>query len=114
MSSDPALQYNPTNNTLINGKMPFNCSKAPAGSNCQPNAPYSKFRVQAGKRYKLRLINNGPGSKLGFSIDNHNLTIIANDFVPIKPYNVTFVQLGVSFHFDLLTMWYQAHSSLLP
>lgn len=31
-----------------------------------------------------------------FSIDNHHLTIIANDFVDLVPYNTTIVTLGVS------------------
>jgi hypothetical protein len=32
-----------------------------------------------------------------FSIDNHELTIIANDFVDLVPYTTTMVTLGVSF-----------------
>jgi FtsP/CotA-like multicopper oxidase with cupredoxin domain len=81
--------------------MPYNCSLAPPGSVCKSNAPYSQFRVQAGKTYKLRIINSGAGSLLGFSIDNHVLTIIANDFVDLEPYKTTMVLLGVS-HLGLL------------
>ena len=76
--------------------MPFNCSLASPGSHCSPDAPFSKFRVHSGKTYKLRLINSGANSLLGFSIDNHVLTIIANDFVALEPYNTTMVLLGVS------------------
>ena len=96
MSTNATLRVQPTDNTLINGKMPFNCSRIPPGTRCQPNAPFSKFRVLAGKTYKLRIINAGAGSLLGFSIDNHHLTIIANDFVPLVPYNTTTVLLGVN------------------
>ncbi len=96
MSTNATLRVQPTDNTLINGKMPYNCTLAPPGSNCNTNAQFSKFRVQAGKTYKLRLINSGAGSLLGFSIDNHVLTIVANDFVDLVPYNTTMVQLGVS------------------
>lgn len=96
MSTNATLQVQPTDNTLINGRMPYNCSLARPGSHCAPHAPFSKFRVQAGKTYKLRVINSGAGSLLGFSIDNHVLTIISNDFVDLEPYNTTMVLLGVS------------------
>ena len=96
MSTNATLQIQPTDNTLINGRMPYNCSLTPRQNDCNPNAPFSQFRVQAGKTYKLRLINAGAGSLLGFSIDNHVLTIVANDFVDLEPYNTTMVLLGVS------------------
>jgi FtsP/CotA-like multicopper oxidase with cupredoxin domain len=96
MSTNATIQVQPTDNTLINGKMPFNCSQAAPGSVCSPDAGFSKFRVQNGKTYKLRIINSGAGSILDFSIDNHHLTIIANDFVDLQPYNTTIVTLGVS------------------
>jgi hypothetical protein len=97
MSSNTTLQTQFSDNTLINGRMPFNCSLTAPGSICNSaNATYSKFRVQTGKTYKLRLINSGAGSLEYFSIDNHQLTIISNDFVDIVPYNTTIVTLGVS------------------
>jgi FtsP/CotA-like multicopper oxidase with cupredoxin domain len=37
-----------------------------------------------------------------FSIDNHEMTVIANDFVPIEPYNTTVVTLGVGQRTDVL------------
>jgi FtsP/CotA-like multicopper oxidase with cupredoxin domain len=97
MSSNVTLQAQFADNTLINGRMPFNCSLAARGSTCDSSdATYSKFRVRTGKTYKLRLINSGAGSIEYFSIDNHQLTIISNDFVDIIPYNTTIVTLGVS------------------
>lgn len=103
MSSNTTLQAQFADNTLINGRMPFNCSLAAAGSICNSaDATYSKFRVQTGKTYKLRLINTGAGSIEYFSIDNHQLTIISNDFVDVVPYNTTIVTLGVSLSTFLL------------
>lgn len=96
MSTNETLQIQPTDNTLINGKMPFNCSLALPGSHCKSNAPFSKFRVHSGRTYKLRVINSGANSLLGFSIDDHVLTIITNDFVALEPYNTTMALLGVS------------------
>ena len=74
--------------------MPFNCSLA-EGVPCNSNTGYTKFRVTAGKTYKLRLVNNGAGGIQYFSIDNHNVTIITNDFVDIIPYKTDRVTLGV-------------------
>lgn len=95
MSANATLQVQFGDNTVINGRMPFNCSLAPAGTSCSSDATYSKFRVQTGKTYKIRLVNPGAGSVQWFSIDNHELTIIANDFVDLVPYTTTMVTLGV-------------------
>ena len=44
----------------------------------------AKFSFTAGKTHRLRLINpSSSGSPILFSIDNHGLTIIANDFTPV-------------------------------
>lgn len=94
MSNVTALQAQASDNTIINGRMPFNCSLA-AGTPCDPNVGYSKFRVTAGKTYKLRLVNSGAGGIQYFSIDNHNVTIVTNDFVDIVPYETDRVTLGV-------------------
>lgn len=74
-----------SDNNLINGKMDFNCSTKAAGDNstCTNNAGLSKFKFTTGKTYRLRLINAGSAGLQRFSIDGHNLTVIANDFVPI-------------------------------
>lgn len=37
-----------------------------------------------------------------FSIDDHDLTVIAEDFVPVKPYNTKVVTLGVGQRTDIL------------
>ncbi len=65
-------------------------------SNSSPNAPLSKFRFTKGKTHRLRLINAGAEGIQRFSIDNHVLTVIANDFVPVTPYTTEVVTLGVS------------------
>ena len=103
MSSNTSIQSPSTNNILIDGRMPFNCSLGvPKGSTCSAGSPYSKFRVQTGKIYKLRLVNSGAGSLLYFSIDNHKLTVISNDFVDVQPYDVNQVVLGTGQRSDVL------------
>ena len=67
-----------------------------------PNAGLSKFNFQSGKIHLLRLINAGAEALQRFTIDGYEMTIIANDFVPVKPYNTTMVTLGVGQRSDIL------------
>lgn len=52
------------------------------------------------KRYILGLINTSFDSTFVFSIDNHNLTIVGTDFVPIHNYTNTsvLVEIGQRYH----------------
>jgi len=101
-SESPPRVY--SDNNLINGKMDFNCSTDPEDDphQCTPNAGISKFRFQTGQIHRLRLINLGGDGIQRFSIDEHVLTVIAEDFVPVKPYNTTVVVLGVGQRADVL------------
>ena len=54
------------------------------------------FNFVTGKTHRLRLINPSAEAIQRFTIDNHTMTIIANDFVPVKPYKTNVVTLGVS------------------
>lgn len=97
-----AMQGNvpPSNNNLINGKMNYPCENTTLP--CTPNAGISKFQFQSGKKHLLRIINTSAEGVQKFSIDNHTLTIIANDFVPIKPYTTNVVTLGVGQRSDVI------------
>ena len=81
--------------------MNFDCSKA-NGQKCTPNAGISKFKFQTNKVHRLRLINAGAEGTQQFTIDGHNLTVIANDFVPVQPYTTNSVTLGVGQRTDVL------------
>ena len=89
-----------SSNNLINGKMNFDCSQTSLP--CTPNAGLSKFSFTSGGTHKLRLINTGAQAIQKFSIDGHTLTVIANDFVPIQPYETDHVSLGVGQRADVL------------
>ncbi|OAQ61309.1 laccase-1 precursor [Purpureocillium lilacinum] len=91
-----------SSNNLINGKNAFDCSTVAAGDKtpCVNNAGVAKFRFQSGKTHRLRLINTGPEALQRFSIDGHNMTVIANDFVTVKPYTTNVVTLGVGQRVD--------------
>lgn len=78
-----------SDNNLINGKNTFNCSNVVAGDQtpCSEDmGGLSSFKFTPGKTHRLRLINAGSEGIQKFSIDGHNMTVIANDFVPVNSY----------------------------
>lgn len=106
-----------SDSNLINGRGRFNCSGASydraddllasnINSNitwsCVDDAPLASFRFQRGKVHRLRLMNTGANGVQKFSIDHHNMTIIATDYVPTVPYDVTEVTLGIGQRTDVL------------
>ncbi|KAJ0422380.1 extracellular dihydrogeodin oxidase/laccase [Aspergillus carlsbadensis] len=57
---------------------------------------------EAGVRYRLRLVNAAADQHFRFMIDNHTLEVIANDFVPIIPYNTTQLSIGMGQRYDIV------------
>jgi FtsP/CotA-like multicopper oxidase with cupredoxin domain len=93
-----------SDSNMINGKASFDCSKLPAEDKtaCHSDAGLAKFRFQRGKTHRLRLINTGCEALQRFSIDGHTMTVIANDFVPVEPYDTRVVTLGIGQRTDVL------------
>ncbi|QDS68790.1 hypothetical protein FKW77_005840 [Venturia effusa] len=89
-----------SNNNLINGKMNYPCANTTFA--CTPNAGISKFSFQAGKKYLLRLINTSAEAIQKFTIDGHKFKVIANDFIPINPYETNVITLGVGQRSDVI------------
>lgn len=54
------------------------------------------------KKYLLRLINVSFDTTFIFSIDNHNLTIISTDFVPIHNYTNSSVLVGIGQRYNVV------------
>ena len=55
--------------------------------------------VRKNKTYKIGIINTSTLLTYTFWIDGHNLTIIQTDFVPIEPYTVSVLNIGIGmFH----------------
>lgn len=71
-------------------------------ANCINNAGVATFQFTPGKTHRLRLINAGAEGMQKFSIDGHNLTVIAQDFVPVKSYSTQVVTLGIGQRTDVL------------
>ncbi|PTB41600.1 uncharacterized protein TrAFT101_009790 [Trichoderma asperellum] len=102
MSNVTGANLFPSDNNLINGKMYFDCSKVTDGTPCTNDAGIAKFRFKRGKTHLLRLINSGAEGLQRFSIDGHKMTVIANDFVDVKPYETEVVTLGIGQRSDVL------------
>ncbi|KAK8111013.1 Laccase-2 [Apiospora kogelbergensis] len=57
---------------------------------------------EAGKSYRIRLINAAIDTHFKFSIDNHKMLVIANDLVPIVPFNTTVLSIAMGQRYDII------------
>ncbi|KAK3615433.1 hypothetical protein LTR56_026587 [Elasticomyces elasticus] len=89
-----------SNNMLINGKNNYACNTT--NLPCTPNAGLASFTFETGKKHRLRLINHAAEALLFFSIDGYEMTVIANDFVPVVPYQTDLVVMGVGQRTDVI------------
>lgn len=74
------------------------------GTNTYNDTSGSRFETtfQAGTRYRIRLVNAAADNHFRFTIDNHTLEVIANDLVPIVPYNTTTLSIGMGERYDVI------------
>lgn len=75
------------------------------GQNIKPDLSAGQrqtFTFTPGKKHLIRLINSAVDSMFAVQIDNHNLTVISNDFVPINPYNTTSLSIGIGQRYDIV------------
>ena len=88
--------------TLIQGKMRTDCSRVTDGTPCYSGAGLAKFQFEPGKTHRLRFINPSSFAVIVVSIDHHDMTVIANDFVPVIPYKTTTLTLAAGQRNDVL------------
>ncbi|KAL8770436.1 MAG: hypothetical protein Q9209_003862 [Squamulea sp. 1 TL-2023] len=88
-------------NLLINGTNTFDCS-AITDKSCVGRGRKFQTIFTSRKKYLIRLINVATDSQFQFSIDGHKLRVIANDFVPIKPYDTDSVVINAAQRYDLI------------
>lgn len=88
----------PADNVLVNG----------TGKNAAGAGSYQTTTVTKGKKYLLRLINTAVDSQIRVSLDNHNLTIITGDFVPVQPISRQWVLLGIGQRYEVIITANQA------
>ncbi|KPM35398.1 Laccase-2 [Neonectria ditissima] len=63
-----------------------------------------RFNVSftSGTSYRMRLVNAAVDTHWKFSIDNHTMTVIAADLVPIEPFETTIISLGMGQRYDII------------
>jgi hypothetical protein len=54
------------------------------------------------RKYLLRIINTSFNAAFVFSIDNHILTVIGTEFVPIHPYDTRHITVGIGQRFHVV------------
>lgn len=57
---------------------------------------------EAGKKYLIRIINGSTGLHFHFSLDNHIMTVVSMDFVPIKPYTTNSLSVGIGQRYGVI------------
>jgi FtsP/CotA-like multicopper oxidase with cupredoxin domain len=90
-------------NGLINGTNVYGDD----GSSSQTGSRFTTT-FTAGTSYRLRLINSAIDSHFKFSIDNHTLTVVASDLVPIEPFSTTILNVGIGQRYDVIVTADQA------
>ncbi|KAF5560743.1 laccase precursor [Fusarium phyllophilum] len=90
-------------NGLINGTNVY-------GDDDSSSQTGTRFNVsfESGTSYRMRLVNAAVDTHWKFSIDNHTLTVIAADLVPIEPYETTVLDLGMGQRYDIIVTADQA------
>jgi FtsP/CotA-like multicopper oxidase with cupredoxin domain len=67
------------------------------------NGTLSKFTFTPGKKHLLRFVNTGINQFFHLALDGHTFTVIAVDFVPIKPYTTSTIVVSVGKSFSHFT-----------
>ncbi|KAJ5652889.1 extracellular dihydrogeodin oxidase/laccase [Penicillium longicatenatum] len=55
-----------------------------------------------GTRYRIRVVNAAADQHFRFMIDDHELEVIANDFVPIVPFTTNQLSVGMGQRYDVI------------
>ncbi|CAD0085750.1 unnamed protein product, partial [Aureobasidium vineae] len=61
-----------------------------------------ELSVVNGTSYRMRLVNAAIDTHFKFMIDNHTMTVIANDLVPIVPYETTVLDISMGQRYDIV------------
>ncbi|KAJ6089707.1 hypothetical protein N7467_004923 [Penicillium canescens] len=103
--ADGNVTYYGSDTGLFNGMNTGDCV-ANNATNLDPRClgEGKKFELlfEEGKKYRLRLLNVAEEDWVQFSIDNHTMTVIATDFVPIVPYQTTNIFVGMGQRYDVI------------
>ncbi|KAK8012590.1 hypothetical protein PG991_009965 [Apiospora marii] len=93
MTTNPADPPPATDSIVVNGIGHYNGSM---------EGPYYETLLTPGKNHTLKLINGAVGSSFVFRIDDHPLTVIANDLVPVEPFTVDELFIGIGQRYTVI------------
>jgi hypothetical protein len=88
-------------NGLINGTNTYDCSGS-TDPNCIGGGTKFEVTFVSGTKYRIRLVNTAVDGHFQFSIDGHSFTVIANDFVPIVPYETDSILVAIGQRYDII------------
>ncbi|KAI2964954.1 CAZyme family AA1 [Aspergillus niger] len=63
---------------------------------------YKTDKLKPGKKYLLRLINAATDTAFIFSIDEHKMKVIGADLVPVEPYDMESVYIGIGQRYHVI------------
>jgi len=83
-----------SDSNIMNGKGVYYCDPL-LDPRCTGRQPRHEIYFEAGKTYKLSIVNTAVATQFTFWIDDHNFTIVQTDFVPIEPYTTNIMNVGI-------------------
>lgn len=75
------------------------------GHNTKPDlsaGTHSLWEVEAGKKYLFRFVNSAAQSGWRVAFDSHTMTVVAADFIPVKPYTTKFIDISLGQRYDVI------------
>lgn len=90
-------------NGLINGTNVYGDDDSSSQTGTRFNVSFT-----SGTSYRIRLVNAAVDTHWKFMIDNHTMTVMAMDLVPIEPYNTTVLSMGMGQRYDIVVTADQA------
>ncbi|KAK1624116.1 Cupredoxin [Colletotrichum phormii] len=73
-----------------------------ADPRCVGGSNITTFNFKRGRSYKMSLVNTGTSTHTTFWIDHHNFTVVGTDFVPIKPYTASIINIAIGQRYDII------------
>jgi hypothetical protein len=86
---------------LLNGTNTWDCTGS-TDPNCIGGGKKLEVNFTPGDTHRIRLVNGAVDAHFEFSIDGHQFQVIANDLVPIKPYNATSLIISMGQRYDII------------
>ncbi|KAI9146803.1 Laccase-2 [Paramyrothecium foliicola] len=82
---------------LINGTNVFGADGDESQTGSRLNISFT-----AGTSYRMRLVGAAVDTHWKFSIDNHTMTVIAADLIPVQPYTANYIDISMGQRYDII------------